>query len=79
MAIKDEGTRSWSLLKCTSRCGRTLTPGGYRVRILAEIDTPPQVGNDYVDPQQIHRFDYDIAFDETLEALHDVEGGEKAT
>ncbi|MEI9900377.1 MAG: aldo/keto reductase [Hyphomicrobium sp.] len=44
-----------------------------RKAILQEIDNSlRRLGTDYVDLYQIHRFDYDVPIEETLEALHDV-------
>jgi len=50
-----------------------------RKAILAEIDASlKRLGTDYVDLYQIHRFDYDVPIEETLEALHDVVKAGKA-
>jgi aryl-alcohol dehydrogenase-like predicted oxidoreductase len=50
-----------------------------RKAILAEIDNSlRRLGTDYVDLYQIHRFDYDVPIEETLEALHDVVKAGKA-
>jgi len=50
-----------------------------RKAILTEIDhSLRRLGTDYVDLYQIHRWDYDTAIDETLEALHDVVKAGKA-
>lgn len=44
-----------------------------RKAILQEIDNSlRRLGTDYVDLYQIHRFDYDVPIEETLEALNDV-------
>src|SRR5437667_10796456 len=44
-----------------------------RKAILSEIDNSlKQLGTDYVDLYQIHRWDYQTPIEETLEALHDV-------
>ncbi|SOD74508.1 aryl-alcohol dehydrogenase (NADP+) [Jatrophihabitans sp. GAS493] len=44
-----------------------------RKAILAELDASlRRLGTDYIDLYQIHRFDYDVPLEETLEALHDV-------
>jgi 1-deoxyxylulose-5-phosphate synthase len=50
-----------------------------RKAIMAEIDASlARLGTDYVDLYQIHRFDYDVPIEETLEALHDVVRAGKA-
>jgi len=50
-----------------------------RKAILQEIDNSlRRLGTDYVDLYQIHRFDYDVPIEETLEALHDVVKAGKA-
>ncbi|MES3045726.1 aldo/keto reductase [Sphingomonas faeni] len=50
-----------------------------RKAIMAEIDASlSRLGTDYVDLYQIHRFDYDVPIEETLEALHDVVKAGKA-
>jgi 1-deoxyxylulose-5-phosphate synthase len=50
-----------------------------RKAILQEIDNSlRRLGTDYVDLYQIHRFDYDVPIEETLEALHDVVRAGKA-
>jgi aryl-alcohol dehydrogenase-like predicted oxidoreductase len=50
-----------------------------RKAIMAEIDASLiRLGTDYVDLYQIHRFDYDVPIEETLEALHDVVKAGKA-
>jgi 1-deoxyxylulose-5-phosphate synthase len=50
-----------------------------RKAILTEIDASlKRLGTDYVDLYQIHRFDYDVPIEETLEALHDVVKAGKA-
>ncbi len=50
-----------------------------RKAILQEIDASlTRLGTDYVDLYQIHRFDYDVPIEETLEALHDVVKAGKA-
>jgi len=50
-----------------------------RKAIMAEIDASlTRLGTDYVDLYQIHRFDYDVPIEETLEALHDVVKAGKA-
>ncbi|WP_454886524.1 aldo/keto reductase [Sphingomonas oryzagri] len=50
-----------------------------RKAIMAEIDASlKRLGTDYVDLYQIHRFDYDVPIEETLEALHDVVKAGKA-
>ncbi|WP_298808429.1 aldo/keto reductase [uncultured Sphingomonas sp.] len=50
-----------------------------RKAIMTEIDASlARLGTDYVDLYQIHRFDYDVPIEETLEALHDVVKAGKA-
>ncbi len=50
-----------------------------RKAIMTEIDASlTRLGTDYVDLYQIHRFDYDVPIEETLEALHDVVKAGKA-
>ena len=50
-----------------------------RKAIMAEIDASlRRLGTDYVDLYQIHRFDYDVPIEETIEALHDVVKAGKA-
>ncbi|PZT98558.1 MAG: alcohol dehydrogenase [Gordonia sp. (in: high G+C Gram-positive bacteria)] len=55
-----------------------MRPGPYgrglsRKAILAETDNSlRRLGTDYIDLQQIHRWDYDTPIEETMEALHDV-------
>ena len=50
-----------------------------RKAIMSEIDASlKRLGTDYVDLYQMHRFDYDVPIEETLEALHDVVKAGKA-
>ncbi len=50
-----------------------------RKAIMTEIDhSLRRLGTDYVDLYQIHRWDYDVPIEETLEALHDVVKAGKA-
>jgi aryl-alcohol dehydrogenase-like predicted oxidoreductase len=50
-----------------------------RKAIMTEIDASlRRLGTDYVDLYQIHRWDYDVPIEETLEALHDVVKAGKA-
>ena len=50
-----------------------------RAAILTEIDNSlRRLGTDYVDLYQIHRWDYDVPIEETMEALHDVVKAGKA-
>jgi aryl-alcohol dehydrogenase-like predicted oxidoreductase len=50
-----------------------------RKAIFQEIDhSLRRLGTDYVDLYQIHRFDYEVPIEETLEALHDVVKAGKA-
>ena len=50
-----------------------------RAAIMTEIDNSlRRLGTDYVDLYQIHRWDYGVPIEETLEALHDVVKAGKA-
>jgi aryl-alcohol dehydrogenase-like predicted oxidoreductase len=50
-----------------------------RKAIMSEIDASlKRLGMEYVDLYQIHRWDYDVPIEETLEALHDVVKAGKA-
>ncbi len=50
-----------------------------RKAIMTEIDhSLRRLGTDHVDLYQIHRWDYDVPIEETLEALHDVVKAGKA-
>ncbi|WP_243062552.1 aldo/keto reductase [Humibacter sp. RRB41] len=50
-----------------------------RAAILSEIDNSlRRLGTDYVDLYQIHRWDYEVPIEETMEALHDVVKAGKA-
>ena len=50
-----------------------------RKAIMTEIDASlRRLGTDYVDLYQIHRFDFEVPIEETLEALHDVVKAGKA-
>ena len=50
-----------------------------RKAILSEIDKSlKRLGTDYVDLYQIHRWDYTVPIEETMEALHDVVKAGKA-
>jgi aryl-alcohol dehydrogenase-like predicted oxidoreductase len=81
-AIKDF-TRRDEVVIATKVHGR-MRPGPNgaglsRKAIMAEIDASlTRLGTDYVDLYQIHRFDYDVPIEETLEALHDVVKAGKA-
>jgi len=55
------------------------TGGLSRKAIFAAIDASlERLGMEYVDLYQIHRWDYDVPIEETLEALHDVVKSGKA-
>jgi len=50
-----------------------------RKAVMSEIDASlKRLGMDYVDLYQIHRWDYNVPIEETLEALHDVVRAGKA-
>jgi aryl-alcohol dehydrogenase-like predicted oxidoreductase len=50
-----------------------------RKAIMSEIDhSLRRLGTDYVDLYQIHRWDYEVPIEETMEALHDVVKAGKA-
>ena len=50
-----------------------------RKHIMAQVDASlKRLGTDYIDLYQIHRFDYDVPMEETLEALHDIVRAGKA-
>lgn len=50
-----------------------------RKAIMSEIDNSlRRLGTDYVDLYQIHRWDYNVPIEETMEALHDVVKAGKA-
>ena len=58
---------------------RPNTGGLSRKAIMTAIDASLQrLGMDYVDLYQIHRWDYEVPIEETLEALHDVVQAGKA-
>jgi len=58
---------------------RPNTGGLSRKAIMAAIDASlRRLGMEYVDLYQIHRWDYDVPIEETLEALHDVVQAGKA-
>jgi aryl-alcohol dehydrogenase-like predicted oxidoreductase len=58
---------------------RPNTGGLSRKAIMTAIDASlRRLGMDYVDLYQIHRWDYDVPIEETLEALHDVVQAGKA-
>ena len=81
-ALKDFARRD-DLVIATKVHGR-MRPGPNgaglsRKAIMTEIDASlRRLGTDYVDLYQIHRFDYDVPIEETLEALHDVVKAGKA-
>ena len=62
------------------RMGKDPNTGGLsRKHILAAIDDSlRRLGTDHVDLYQIHRWDYSVPLEETLEALHDVVKAGKA-
>ncbi|MGA7816348.1 aldo/keto reductase, partial [Caballeronia sp.] len=81
-ALKDFGRRD-ELVIATKVFNR-MRPGPNgkglsRKAIFAEIDNSlRRLGTDYVDLYQIHRWDYSVPIEETLEALHDVVKAGKA-
>src|SRR5712675_2239074 len=81
-ALKDFGRRE-DVVIATKVHGR-MRPGPNgaglsRKAILAEIDRSlKRLGTDHVDLYQIHRWDYGVPIEETLEALHDVVKAGKA-
>jgi aryl-alcohol dehydrogenase (NADP+) len=60
--------------------GKAPNTGGLsRKHIMDAVDRSlKNLGTDYIDLYQIHRFDYDTPIEETLEALHDVVKAGKA-
>ncbi|WP_102959978.1 aldo/keto reductase [Mangrovicella endophytica] len=81
-ALKDFGRRD-ELVIATKVNGRMHEgPNGQglsRKAIFTEIDNSlRRLGTDYVDLYQIHRWDYSVPLEETLEALHDVVKAGKA-
>jgi len=81
-ALKDFARRDEIVIatKVHGRMHRGANGAGLsRKAILQEIDNSlRRLGTDYVDLYQIHRFDYDVPIEETLEALHDVVKAGKA-
>jgi len=81
-ALKEFGRRE-ELVIATKVHGR-MRPGPNggglsRKAIMTEIDASlRRLGTDYVDLYQIHRFDFEVPIEETLEALHDVVKAGKA-
>ena len=81
-ALKEFGRRE-ELVIATKVHGRMRPrPNGgglSRKAIMTEIDASlRRLGTDYVDLYQIHRFDFEVPIEETLEALHDVVKAGKA-
>ncbi len=81
-AIKDYAKRE-EVVIATKLNGRMRPdPNGAglsRKAIMSEIDASlKRLGMDYVDLYQIHRWDYQVPIEETLEALHDVVKAGKA-
>ena len=61
------------------RPGKPNGGGSSRKNIMAEIDhSLKRLGLDYVDLYQIHRLDHNMAWEEIMEALHDVVKSGKA-
>ena len=81
-ALKDYARRDEIVLatKVHGRMRPGPNGGGLsRKAIMTEIDhSLRRLGTDYVDLYQIHRWDYDVPIEETLEALHDVVRAGKA-
>lgn len=81
-ALRDFAKREDYVLATKVRGRMRLGPNGEglsRKSILHEIDASlTRLGLDYVDIYQIHRWDYNVPIEETLEALHDVVKAGKA-
>ncbi|MEP6665152.1 MAG: aldo/keto reductase [Nocardioidaceae bacterium] len=81
-ALKDFGRREEVVIATKVYFRMRPGPNGQglsRNAIMAEIDASlRRLGTDYVDLYQIHRWDYTVPVEETLEALHDVVKAGKA-
>ena len=81
-ALKDYARRDEIVLatKVNGRMHRGPNGAGLsRKAIMSEIDNSlRRLGTDYVDLYQIHRWDYNVPIEETMEALHDVVKAGKA-
>src|SRR5580692_3226771 len=81
-ALKDYAKREEYVLATKVRGRMRPGPNGEglsRKSIMEEIDASlTRLGMDYVDLYQIHRWDYNLPIEETLEALHDVVKAGKA-
>ena len=75
-ALRDFALRSEIVIatKVNSRMRPGPNGGGLsRKALMSEIDASlSRLGTDYVDLYQVHRFDYTVPIEETLEALHDI-------
>ena len=75
-ALKDFAKREEVVLATKVRGRMRPGPNGEglsRKSIMMEMDASlKRLGVDYVDLYQIHRWDYDVPIEETLEALHDL-------
>ena len=81
-ALKDFAKRDEVIIATKVRSRMREGPNGEglsRKAILNEIDNSlMRLGTDYVDPYQIHRWDYETPIEETMEALNDVVRAGKA-
>ena len=81
-ALRDFSRRDEVVIatKVFYKMGKDANTGGLsRKHILSAIDASLQrLGTDHVDLYQIHRWDYTVPIEETLEALHDVVKAGKA-
>jgi aryl-alcohol dehydrogenase (NADP+) len=75
-ALKKYAKREQVVLATKVRGQMSDDPNGSglsRKHIMDQVDASlRRLGTDYIDLYQIHRWDYDVPIEETLEALHDV-------